>query len=570
MKEHEQAVHRFANKLKISDLFSFSSRLSIGTKLLLVPVAIVVLLSFVAAAAWHGLELQREALSSLYEIRLKRLVTVSDGVNTARSINEEVLLLLSAFDEARQRGGDYSSIGNTVENIRRGYFEAKERFALAARERNLTELERDAFTDVLAALDGYGDELAQLLSEAKRGEEGDPHVRASMLQTWFGNFLSSGARLGELQNRLGGEDYQAAIETSGWVIRMLGSVLVFAFVMAVVGSLVLRRQIVKSLHAIRDAALQLREGDLTHRVAVRGQDEIALAGHAFNELIDSFQQAVAKVLDGSRQVSIAARSLSRAALDAEEGSARQIEGAAQVAATMQAMTLSIATVSDGARQVGDTSVRSLDGVAAGLSALQRVVGEIDSVRTAFGTINGSVGDFLERTAAITAMTGQIRSLAEQTNLLALNAAIEAARAGEQGRGFAVVADEVRKLAEGSSKAANGIAELTEALSGGSAHVGQSLSRGDDALCSSESHLSVFNEVFESTRGSVEIVTREIDEIASAVREQRLASELLAHSVEEISQMSSRNGKSVRETARAACDLEALAVDLEQSVAAFRI
>ena len=199
-----------------------------------------------------------------------------------------------------------------------------------------------------------------------------------------------------------------------------------------------------------------------------------------------------------------------------------------------------------------------------------MVHDLGRVENAVNEIASSVGDFVRSTRSITNMTQQVRDIAEQTNLLALNAAIEAARAGEQGRGFAVVADEVRKLAEKSALSASQIDEVTQTIGTQSGRVEKTIQRGIVALQSSQTHVSEVASVLSASNASVEGVRRGLEEIVGSINQQRDASQEIARNVERIAGMANKSNQVVQLTVAEIRQMELISENLTKTIGRFKV
>ncbi len=312
------------------------------------------------------------------------------------------------------------------------------------------------------------------------------------------------------------------------------------------------------------------DGDLTRRLAVKGQDEVGQAASVFNKVMENFAGLVRQVSNSATEVLDKSHELSQNASRVADGSHQQNEKSLQAASAVEEMVSSIASISQSAELVQQKSQESLERSNEGNKSLAQLLDEMHNVEHTVKAMADSINEFVRNTEAINKMTQEVKDIAEQTNLLALNAAIEAARAGEQGRGFAVVADEVRKLAEKSSRSASEIDAITENLSAQSVSVRKSIEDGLGHLASSQSSVSSVADILQAANGSVTEVGHGLNAIASATDEQRRVSNEVAQSIEAIASMAQDNNVAVEKTADAAQSLEHLADSLQGTVSRFKV
>lgn len=312
------------------------------------------------------------------------------------------------------------------------------------------------------------------------------------------------------------------------------------------------------------------EGDLTQRMPVNTQDEVGRLADTFNRFMVQLQDIIQQIRINGDDLSSSATALSVTASQVSDASHKQSDAASSTAAAVEEMTVSISSIADSAATMRKLSNTSLEHTREGNERLSELIGEITTVESAVSEITQAVHSFIQSTNLITSMTLQVKEIADQTNLLALNAAIEAARAGEQGRGFAVVADEVRKLAEKSAKSAGDIDAVTQTLGMQSSAVEKSIERSQQALQRSQDYMENVTMGLSEASSSVSQANQRVDEISHSIDEQKSVSTEIAQNIERIARMTEDNNAAVAKVADSASSLESLSEKLQSLVARFKV
>ncbi len=382
----------------------------------------------------------------------------------------------------------------------------------------------------------------------------------------------------------------ATSETWGWTVgfgtwvdeyledsaRMRNNMVLSSILAAVILCLALFFLInsrLRPLGGLVAAMERLGHGDLRVTVpdAQAGSaNEIHLIGLAFNATAQSMRNLVQGASATSRQVGVAADELDGTASRALAGAEQQSQSAAGIAASVEEMSVSITHVADNANDASRISEEARDVTVNGKDVVGRAMTELERVAEDINASAEFIKSLGERSQQISNVVNVIREIAEQTNLLALNAAIEAARAGEQGRGFAVVADEVRKLAERTALSTQEISSTAQAILG---ETDQAVRRMQAVSANMAGSVALAQQADEAL-GSIETHARQtvdtVQNIAESTREQSSASQEIARLVENIAQMAEATSARAHENNDRAKNLKRLAAELEGQLGRFQV
>ncbi len=366
-----------------------------------------------------------------------------------------------------------------------------------------------------------------------------------------------------------------------WAVSATTAIVTFALISAAVCALaalfmlLAGRHVIEPLQSIKKAIDGFSAGNLSARsdVKVRAfgvelKDELADLSGSVNGMADKVSRLIKKVEETSIRIASASEELSATSAHISEGGMRQSGQTSYASAAMDEMNAAVLEVAKNSHQASIDAKKASETASRGGQVVNGAISAMQDVAAAASVSAATMRSLGARSEEIGTIVSVINDIADQTNLLALNAAIEAARAGEQGRGFAVVADEVRKLAERTSRATMEIGVMINSIQD---ETSRAVSAMNEGTLKVENGVRLANEAGQALKdivSGVELVTDMISRIATSAEEQSATTDEIARSVESIAEVSKESVSANREVAKATGELAVLAAEINTLVSGF--
>jgi methyl-accepting chemotaxis protein len=427
---------------------------------------------------------------------------------------------------------------------------------------------KDMFKAFMDARALYGGDIDKLVAFAKAGKKaeawtlmrGDGFKSATAEQAAIDKLKEKKLNDAEVLESENSADAKAA------TTLMLGS-LAFGVLIAMSLGIFIARV---TSRPVKEVVQSIDNADLNMAFNSDRKDEVGDLQRSFDRFVKSIKETLLQVAEASAAVASASSEISSSTEQMAAGSQEQTSQAGEVASAVEEMTKTIVENSKNAANTADTAKTAkaaaeqgdqvVDETVAGMKRIAEVVRKSAATVQALGKSSDQIGEII----------GVIDDIADQTNLLALNAAIEAARAGEQGRGFAVVADEVRKLAERTTKATKEIASMIKTIQTDTAGAVTSMGEGTRQVDEGIKLADKAGDSLKEIVGISQKVTDMVAQIAAASEQQSSASEQISKNVEAISTVTGETAQGTQQIARAAEDLNRLTENLQQYIDKFKL
>ncbi len=525
--------------------------LKTATKLISGFVIIALILAFVGIFGISNMAILNDNMESMYRNNLVPINNLSQAQLSVLNLKVHMRDFVIATEMSEKN--------DIIQKIKDERILIDERIAIYTEKveannntRRLEELER--FNEVYQSYNNTVDQAIQLNLEGKEAEfnnllYGDLANLNGQLESIIRTIVDINIETADEENRNSTTRY-ASTRTVTIII------LVVALIVSVGLGYLISQIITRPLKRIVAVVEKVSQGDLTEKIDIHRKDEIGRLSQAANLMIDNLHKLIQNALGSAQNVAAAAQQISSSTEEIASGSTDQASAAQTMNELFKELSDAINSVAINAEEASTVSNQTVDVANAGGKIVKESIDGMITVNdqmTRLEQDSKQIGDIIE----------VIDEISEQTNLLALNAAIEAARAGEQGRGFAVVADEVRKLAERSSEATK---QITGIIKGMQDNTGLSVKSVSEAV----EKTTEINEAFQNIVGMISDSSTKVNEIAAACEEQAAQTKDVLRSIETISAASEEAAAASEETASTSQSLAKLAEELNEAVSVFKV
>ncbi|WP_061237679.1 methyl-accepting chemotaxis protein [Ectopseudomonas composti] len=371
-----------------------------------------------------------------------------------------------------------------------------------------------------------------------------------------------GQNVGLLASRAHEEAKHGLWLTIAIILGVLTAVVVLSFLII--------RNIKSAVSDVNDTLVALSKRDLTAHTHYTGRDEFGVIAHNLDNMTQQIREVIQAIGGATAQVASAAEHSSTVALQTSQHVAQQRQGTDQVATAINEMSATVRDVARSTTEAAEMSRRVNDDTLLGKTEIENTVRLVQALSTQAEQTAQIILELKNESDAISSVLDVIRGVAEQTNLLALNAAIEAARAGEQGRGFAVVADEVRQLAQKTQDSTVSIQQMISNLQSGSDRAASSMQETLNKAHAGASNVVKAGELLEQIADGIASISDRNIQVASAAEEQSLVSEEINRNVNDINDLVIQVSAAAEETALNSRELAGLADHQQQLVGRFKV
>ncbi|WWF44286.1 methyl-accepting chemotaxis protein [Pseudomonas trivialis] len=538
------------------------SKLSISQKLYASFTAVVVLIGLLVGSAYKGFETVEDATNS--------------NVHTYEVLSAAQLALEQLINiETGMRGFVIASKDNFLEPLVAGEKRFLEKLELlkrltadnAAQQQRLATLGETQKRWLAEDIDPIIALRRSLTASKLPDDELDARITAGADKAKMDSMRATLAEITATETALLAQRSQEMIDAKHMALTILIVGGILSAVLSLILATSLGRSTTRRLQLAIDAATAIANGKLDTVIDTSSHDELP---KAFDRMQKRLREMIQQISEAANQLVLSVQQISGASEQLSGAIQEQSTSASMMAATIEELTVSIHHVSENADEAHQLASRSGEQSKDGARVIENTLSSMNGIARTVQHSSTQVAGLGQHSEQISSIISVIQGIADQTNLLALNAAIEAARAGEQGRGFAVVADEVRLLAQNTGKSTKEIAIMIEKIQAGVRETVESMRGGVLEVSQGVETAGTAGAAIVEIRESSEKVLQVVDQISFALREQTMTSQDVARNVERSAQMAEMNNVSVQELLKTSGGLKNLATSLQHEVSKFQL
>ncbi|MEJ2622196.1 MAG: methyl-accepting chemotaxis protein [Candidatus Thiodiazotropha sp.] len=550
---------------------SFLNNLTLKFRLTLLVGILLAIAIFIGLLGLRGMQQADQAIDELYNVEMAHMLGLSTMIEKLEDSRAQILLSLqhdptSPFASMHNHPLNIHTqkIGDNIETINR-LWDAFKKSHLDSEEQQLA----DKFNKELKHFEDDGLKPIETMLASGKFHDANQLV-LSVINPVLHKIQETTAELLQTQEKKADRAFNETQATNKSMLSLVIGSLVVGALFSITLAYLIITGITNGVKQIEESANQLADGHLLTRVDYNNEDEIGHIAKAFNKMAEQFNDAINQVKDSVVQLASAAEETSAVTNQTTAGINQQLTETSQVATAMNQMSATVQEVArnavdaaNAAREADTTFIEGktvIDQVIEGISSLANEVQQASTVIQALEEESRNIGSVLD----------VIKSIAEQTNLLALNAAIEAARAGEQGRGFAVVADEVRTLAGRTQDSTQEIEEMISKLQAGADNAVKVMARGNEMTQSGVEQAATAGQALDKINTAMSQISEMNTQIASAAEEQSSVTEEINRSIVSINEVSEQSATGAQHTTQASADVAKLAEQLKSLVERFKV
>ncbi len=538
---------------------NIGTRLGLGFALVLILLALAVMVGFWGVKSTAGVTLRMLNVDA----------RIADNFSMARAI---------ALELRRYEKNMFIRIGSKNERAKQDFPKWNDQVGLMA--------ERMAELETLVTEDKDKDAVKKIKNGMSEYVAGFKKVYTDIQDGKLKNAAEADGALGVYRDTMNGVNRTATESTERWykkmqankgnisalssrIIWILLSLGLLAMFLGMASSFLLHRSIMKPLKSMISLLAAISEGDLTRRLDVSSKDELGQIGISFNAFINKLNGIVTALSQNTHNLTDAANKLYSISEQMAGGAEEVATQASNVATASEEMAATSSDIALNCNMAADSSRQANDAALSGAAVVQQTLRGMNNISERVKEAAATVESLGSRSDQIGAIIGTIEDIADQTNLLALNAAIEAARAGEQGRGFAVVADEVRALAERTTKATKEIGEMIKGIQKETKGAVSSMEEGVREVEKGTGEAAKSGKALEDILNEIGKVAMQVNQIATAAEEQTATTSEISKNIQQITEVVHDTARGAQESAAAANQLAKLAEDLQDGVEFFK-